>query len=247
MRFLPSFILFLATLLPLAASEMDPRLAPAADTCSKQIKAITDRNVTEKSKALESFLAELKESESKATKGGDVKILAAITKEITDLEKGLALPVPPVDLPKLLQSRHKTYVKAFETADDDAAKAKKQLDEKYLAALAKLQPTSGADAALAAQIEEQKKRVLSGNFGPMTDLQTQLAGTRWQSIDNPEHFHFFSKEGRYSHWKYTTPDPETLVVHWNENSSASWKLAKDGKTLLKGGQPDMRLAPPASK
>lgn len=239
--------LLLTTLLPLAASELDPRLAPAAETYSKQVKAITDRSVAGKSKALESFLAELKEAEAKATKGGDVKALAAITKEIADLEKGLALPVPPLDLPKLLQSRHKAYVKAFETADDSAAKEKKQLDEKYLAALAKLQPTAGSDAALATQIEEQKKRVLSGNLGPMTDLQTQLAGTRWQSVKDPSKFEVFTKEGRYVHWKYTTPDPQTVIIHWNENSSEAWKLAKDGKTLLRNGQPDMMLAPAAPK
>ncbi|RYD18831.1 MAG: hypothetical protein EOP88_21230, partial [Verrucomicrobiaceae bacterium] len=74
-------LLISSLLLPLAASELDPRLAPMADTYSKQIKTITDRNVTEKSKALESFLVELKEAEAKATKSGDVKALAAITKE----------------------------------------------------------------------------------------------------------------------------------------------------------------------
>ncbi|RYD43069.1 MAG: hypothetical protein EOP85_10575, partial [Verrucomicrobiaceae bacterium] len=60
-------------LLPLAASELDPRLAPMADTYAKQIKAINDRGVTEKSKALEGFLEELKENEAKVTKGGDAK------------------------------------------------------------------------------------------------------------------------------------------------------------------------------
>ncbi|RYD21969.1 MAG: hypothetical protein EOP88_09535 [Verrucomicrobiaceae bacterium] len=239
-------LLLLTALLPLCAEDLDPRLAPMADTYSKQVKAITDRSVTAKSKALESFLAELKESEAKATKGGNVKELAAIKKEIADLEKGLALPVPPLDLPKLMESRHKTYVKAFENADAAAARDKKQLDEKYLAALAKLQPAS-SDAALAAQIEDQKKRVLSGNLGPMTDLQTQLAGTRWQMVKDPSKFEVFTKEGRYVHWKYTTPDPQTVIIHWDAKSSEAWKLAKDGKTLLRNGQPDMMLAPAAPK
>jgi hypothetical protein len=231
------------SLLPLSAGELDPRLAPMAATYQKQVADLTSRADVDREKAVQVFLAELKAAETKATKGGDVKSLAAITKEISQVEMGIALPVPPPDLPKLLQTQHRNYYKANEDVDAAIGKQKQQLDAKYLAALAKLQPADGTDSALASQIAEQKKRVISGNFGPITDLQTQLAGTRWQAVWDPNHFEFFGANGRYSNWKYTTPDAETAVVHWDDHSSMTYKLGKDGKTLFKGGVPNLKFAP----
>lgn len=239
------FLIITISPLPVSAAELNSRLAPIAETYSKGIKDITERCVTEKTKALEAYLIDLKDSETKATKGGDVKALSAITREISDVEKGLALPVPPPDLPKLLQTRHKAYVKAFDTADEAAAKEKEALDGKYLSALAKLQPTAGTDPELATQVDNQKKRVLSKRFGPITNLQTQLPGSRWQSVKEPADFWVFTPEGIYHKWKYTIPDAETVVIHWNENSNEAWKLTKDGKVLLRNGQPDLRIAAPA--
>ena len=91
---------------------------------------------------------------------------------------------------------------------------------------------------LAKQIQEEKGRVIAGISGPITNLQTQLQGTIWQPVKDPTKTVTFTKDGRYIHWKFTTPDPNTVIVHWNENSSAAWKLAKDGKTLTQGGVPD---------
>lgn len=241
------FLLLAFFPLPLVAADLDARLAPMAETYSKGLKGITERCVTGKTKAIESYLIDLKDSEAKATKGGDVKALTAITKEIADVEKGLALPVPPADLPKLLQTRHKAYVKAFDSADETAAKEKETLDGKYLSALAKIQPSAGADPELTSQVESQKKRVLSRRFGPITNLQTQLPGSRWQSVKDPANFLIFTTEGIYHKWKYTIPDAETVLIHWNENSNEAWKLTKDGKVLLRNGQPDLRIAAPAAE
>ncbi len=85
-------------------------------------------------------------------------------------------------------------------------KQKKQLDATYLASLARLQPAAAADPALASQIDEEKKRVISGNFSPITNLQTQIGGTKWQSFSDPAHFEFFTTDGRYSHWHYRSTD-----------------------------------------
>jgi hypothetical protein len=241
------FILALSCL-TLAAGDLDPRLAPLAETYQKQLKTLTDQGIAKKSAAVELYLAELKDAEAKYTKAsrpGEVKILAAITKEITDIGNVVAVPNPPVDLPKLLQARHKTFYKTFEEADAKTLKQKAALDSHYLTALGNLLPST-ADAALSAQIEAQRKGVISGNFGPITDVQAQLPGSRWQSVNNPTEFSEFHKDGSYKYWKYTTPDAQTVILHWNPNASITWKLGKDGRTLFLDGKPDLRLAPPAA-
>lgn len=241
-------LLFLCIcLMPLPAAEQDSRLVPLAATYLKQIQDIHAKSSVETTKADATYLEELKAGEEKATKSGDVKVLKVITEAKAQVEKGVALPVADLELPKLLQAQHKTNYKAHEDAEAEIAKQKQQLDAKYLAALAKLQTAALLDPDLAKQLAEEKKRVISGNFGPISNLQTQLGGTRWQSVGNPKHFEYFAPDGRFSHWKYTTPDRETVVLHWNANSSISWKLAKDGKTLLKGGAPDLKLVPAEKK
>ena len=120
-------------------------------------------------------------------------------------------------------------------------KTQQTLNSKYLAALAKITPTNGENCELARQIAEEKRVVITGISGPITNLQTQIGGTRWQSIPWPDHFEYFGPDGSFSHWKYTTPDPQTVVLHWNDKSNVTWKLGKDGKTLIKNGVPDLRL------
>jgi hypothetical protein len=226
-----------ASFLPACAGELDPRIAPMEATYLKQLEEIKTKANAEAEKGVQVYLAELKTAEDKATKSGDAKVLTAITKEKSDVESGLALPIPNADLPKLAQVQHRTYYKAYEAALDSIAKQKSQLDSKYLAALGKL--SSGLDPALLEQIDEQKKRVVSGNFGPITNLQTQIAGTRWQSVKEPAKVELFEPGGKFVYWKYTTPDPETVVIHWSENSSVTLKLAKDGKTLMEGTQANL--------
>lgn len=243
-----SLLILALSCIPLAAADLDPRLAPLAETYQKQLKILTDQDVAKKSAAIDLYLAELKESEAKYTKvskPGDVKILAAITKEITDIGNIVAVPNPPEDLPKILQTRHKTFYKSFEEADSQTFKQKTALDAHYLAALGNLLPSS-SDTVLTAQIEAQRKCVTSGSFGPITDVQAQLPGSRWQSVNNPTEFTEFHKDGSYKYWKYTTPDAQTVILHWNPNASMTWKLGKDGRTLFLDGKPDMRIAPPAA-
>ncbi|MES2658394.1 MAG: hypothetical protein V4689_07235 [Verrucomicrobiota bacterium] len=236
-------------LLSLGAAELNARIAPLAATYRKQLDEISKRESVKQGEALAVYLDELKAGEEKVTKSGDVKVLAVITKERAAIQAGAPMPVTDPELPRLLQAQRKTYCKAYDEAEGAIAKQKTQLDSKYLAALAKYSAAAATDPALAGQIAEEKKRVMSGNLGPITNLQTQIAGTRWQSLVDPTVIGTFNAEGRYIHWKYTTPDPETVVVHWNENSSEAYKLGKDGKTLFRNGKPDMKLTPaePAKK
>lgn len=235
----PLALVFLA--LPVLAEDLHPRLAPLAATYAKEVESIESKAGTSREKPKEEYLAQLKTAEQRATKSGDVTVLAALTKEIDNVEKGIYLPVPDVHLPKLVQSQHARFHRALEGVDAAAIKDRKALDAKFLASLAKIAPADGSEPDLASQIAEQKRRVIAGISGPITNVQTQIGGTRWQSVPNPGHFEYFGPDGRFSHWKYTTPAPDTVVLHWNVNSSVTWKLAKDGKTLLKHGVPDLKF------
>ncbi|HEY8962075.1 MAG TPA: hypothetical protein VIM57_07695 [Luteolibacter sp.] len=237
-------ILFLA-FLSLATAlgvEMDARLAPLAAAHIKATDEILKAKGAEVSKATAVYLKEVDVQDEKATKSGNSAALGAIQKEREQLKSGGILPVPNADLPKVLMTYRKALVKAIEDADLEAAKKRKDLDAKYLATLAKLTPMNEGSPELIAQIEEEKKRVTSGIYGPITNLQTQLVGTRWQSLVNAGDIAVWEPGGKFRHWKYTIPDRETVVLHWTPTKGKSWKLDKDGRTLR--GDPDYRLIPP---
>lgn len=235
------FIAFLSWVTARGA-EMDPRLAPLSAAHLKATEEILAAKNAEVSKATEVYLKEVDIQDEKATKSGNSAALGAIQKEREQLKSDGILPVPNADLPKVLMTYRKALIKAVEDADSAAAKKRKDLDAKYLAALAKLTPANGASPELVAQIEEEKKRVTSGIYGPITNLQTQLVGTRWQSLVNPGDIAVWEPGGKFRHWKYTIPDRETVVLHWTPTKGKSWKLDKDGRTLR--GNPDYRLIPP---
>jgi hypothetical protein len=102
----------------------------------------------------------------------------------------------------------------------------------------------GANPALAQQITEEKARVISGVRGPLSDVSKGLEGTRWQKIvpskDGEQAYHF--KDGKLNGtWRFETPDRTTIKIHWNERSSATYTLGRDGKTLLSHGKPEFEL------
>lgn len=100
------------------------------------------------------------------------------------------------------------------------------------------------------QIKAQKEQVESGTPCPLTDLRTQLPGTRWQHINSPLEFFTFPAVPGNPPLSYTTPDEETVVARFVSPDSltpadvTTWKLGEDGKTLLKDGAPDLRLVHP---
>jgi hypothetical protein len=235
-----ALLIFLAGSI-LHAAERDPRLAPLAEAHIKKTEEILGEKTAEIAKAVAVYLAEIDAQDEKATKSGNAEALGAIQKEREQLKSGGILPVPNAGLPKVLVTYRKAFVKAVEDADSGAAKKRKDVDSKYLAALAKLAPADGSAPDLATQIEEEKKRVTSGFYGPITNLQSQLPGTRWQSLSNPDDIAVWETNGKYRHWKYTIPDRETVVLHWTADKGKSWKLDKDGRTLR--GNPDYRLIP----
>jgi len=235
------FVIFLLSGLTIHAGERDPRLAPLVEAHLKK----TDEILAEKSAvvatAMTTYLKEIEAQDEKVTKSGNAQALGAIQKEREQVKSGGVFPVPNADLPKVLMTYRKAFVKAVEEADSEAAKKRKDLDAKYLAALAKLAPLEASSNELATQIEEEKKRVASGIYGPITNLQTQLPGTRWQSLSNPDDIAVWELNGKYRHWRYSIPDRETVVLHWTPTKGKSWKLDKDGRTLI--GDPVYRLIP----
>lgn len=213
------------------AADVNAKLAPLVAMHGAETEKITSARAAVIAKAGADYLKELELQGEKATKSENVAMLGAIPKEKDKMKEGF-LPVAQLDLPKLLVNLRKAYVKAVEDADSEAAKKRKDLDAKYLAALVKIAPADGSGGPeLTAQVEEEKKRVLGCVYGPMTNLQTQLAGTKWQNMADPKHTVVFQTNGRYEHWKYTIDDEQTVTVHWNANSGKTWKLDRDGRTL----------------
>ncbi len=229
----------------LFAGELAPVLAPLAEAHKKEVEQLAEEREAAIRGPRDSYLVALKRADEEATAKGDQELLAAITKETRLVDNGGITPLPPALFPRKLQGVHRTFVKAVEKVDAGIDRKRKDANSRYLIALAQIKPKPGDDA-LVAQIEAEKERVLSGISGPITDLRTQLKGTRWQSVAEPDNVHLFKPDGYFIHWRYTTPERDELIIHWNENSRKHLKLAKDGRTLLSGGVPDMVLVPEQS-
>ncbi len=225
----------------IAFGEFAPALAPLAEKHRTEVSALEKERETEVQTPRQVYLAALRQAEQKATADGDKELLASILGEIRLVESGVRNPLPPADFPRKLEVAHRTFTRAAERVDDRIDKERKRVDSEYLKELAKIEAAAGTDGALGEQIQSEKERVLSGITGPISDLRAQLKGTRWQSVRLAGKIHHFRENGYMEHWRYTTPERDTVVIHWNANSRKVLKLAKDGKTLTAGGVPDMVL------
>lgn len=228
--------------------DFDPALAGPAKIYRDQIAKLEEVRVNSLVAAQDTYLEALKEADEKATKDGNVKELAIIAKERESVNNGVILPVAPDDFPRKVLPARKACVKAFENADDTLAKEAKKLNGNYLATLGKIQSSASGNATLSSQIDSEKKRLLSGIVGPVANLETDLEGTRWQHLENAGDIRSFGTDKRVNQtWKYTIPEPTKVVIHWNENSSVTMELGRNGRTLLNGGKPEFVLISGAKK
>ena len=240
----------LALTLPAAAT---PELDRLKDSRRQAVEAIREDRATGLADASKNYLEALRAANRKATSDGNIDLLRVLDREQKAIEQGGADPTPPDDLPKTLLVSRKNFLRAVEKLETDLDKRRQEIDRKHLAALAKLQPPPGSQPELAEKIEAEKQAVLAGIVGPISNLQTGIAGTRWQVIRKPADFWFFEADGRmYStsegqpngNWKYSTPAADELTVHWSDNNAAHLKLGRDGKTLLDNDKPAFRLVRP---
>lgn len=179
------------------------------------------------------------------------KEMAALLQVSAEIKEGIVAPVPPPGLSMKQATRHTEVVKSMNATQKAATKAREQLDRQYLGMLDKLMSASDTDAVMAAQIEEQKKQVLSGTPIPITNLKDQLPGTRWQRIEKPTEFLFFPiTPVMFFSYSATVEGEVVLTVGTpksRETITRTWKLSEDGTMLLKDGTPDLRLVHPDPK
>ena len=127
---------------------------------------------------------------------------------------------PSADLPRKLVPVRKACIKDCAKDDEKHSQAVNKLNADYFAALGRIQSTApSGNTALLEQITMEKKYVLAGNIGPITNLHTQLNDK----------------------WNYTVSDNNTVTVHWNATSGVTIVLDKDGHTLFLNGKSDMTL------
>lgn len=243
------FALFLFPRLLLAVDlPLDPALAPSATAYRDRIVKLRDTRVNALIAAQDRYMIELKAADEKATKEGDLKVVALLTEERKTVHDGVLTGEPSADLPRKLVPGRKACLKDCAKAEEEHSKAVNKLNADYLASLGRIQSTApSGNAALLEQIAAEKKFVLAGNVGPITNLHTQLANTRWNSLGNPGEIRHFSATQLNDKWNYTVTDNHTVTVHWNATSGVTFVLDKDGRTFLLNGKPDMTLVTDTTK
>lgn len=191
------------------------------------------------------------EKQRKPRKLSDTEIVTknAIERVLRDFGRGVVEP-DPRGLPKPERARHDEFTRLLKTARETALKDKQTLDQRYLAALTKLESEANGDQALLDQIKGQIEQVNSGTPAPLTDLTTQLPGSRWQRTNSPKDFLHFPRGPTDRTWSYSVPDAQTVVARFTPQDASApstvttWKLGEDGKTLLKDGVIELQLVHP---
>lgn len=248
MKNLTLLLFFVFSSLSLAQNYV-PELAPHANAHIQQSTVLAGQKKQIVGAAQQVYLAAIDVADRAATSSGKADTLSALARERELVTKGGMGETFPNDLPKSLVSPRKAFFRAIERADADHAQKQKVVDAAYLRTLGALQSKASANPALAQQITEEKTRVLAGISGPLSDVSRGLEGTRWQKIvpskEGEQAYHF--RDGKVNGiWRYVTPDRATIIIHWNERSSAKYALGKDGKTLLSHGKPEFELLTPGA-
>ncbi len=229
-------LIFLSLVTPCLA-ELMPALENVANKQKQVAKTIFDERVDELIKIQDPYIAELKAAALKVTENGNADLQTAITAEQGRLERGTIPENSPEGLPKGLLVARKTYLRNYERLDSTFDKRRKELDSAYLAQLGKFQKEKAGDAMWATQIESEKKRVLSGAWGPITDMKIGLPGTKWINNNDGKSVRTFTADGKVAEtdgvgrWNYEIPDEKTVIIHWNGDNHMPMHLQKNGKTM----------------
>jgi hypothetical protein len=242
MKTLPLGILsFLVLSLGMFAQDFLPEL----DTASKAHKADSALLAQQKTASLESakkpYLDAIQEADRVATTSGNLTVVREVAKERETVIKGQISDTPPANLPKALAVARKAYIRNSEKILADIGTRQKTLDTTYLKFLATLQQRAAKNSKLEGQIIVEKERLLTGVFGPITDLRFQLEGTKWRDAGTfrgkgEGGVSTFNKGIYNGTWKYEVVSPTVVNVIWGGDSKATFTLGKDGKTFIENGK-----------
>ncbi len=217
------------------APELNPAIVPlAAKHKEGTTKLLQDTEKTNKL-ARDAYLVILDQAEKEVVEKSDSKGLDLINNERSGAKTDSLPEAAPEGLPRKLIASRKNLVKAVAKSDEDLEKGAKKLNAVYVAGPNAI-PGIKDNPKLAEQIEQEKKRIISGIGGPVLNLQTDLAGTRWKYRGK---IVTFTTDGKWNGERYLTPAPDVLEIHWNGGGKATLTLAPEGNLILSDGKPDM--------
>ncbi|WP_035614984.1 hypothetical protein [Haloferula sp. BvORR071] len=243
MKLLPSILLAasLLSLSPCFAEEWHTAIAPLATKYREEITKLGGTADSAIRFARDAYLVALDGAEKEATDKGNSSAIAIISRERYAAKVDALAAAAPDGLPRKAVPARKAFQKVLNKAQDDMAKEAKRLNLQYLAALNKI-PGAADDPALAGQISAEKKRLLLAGIGPVSDLENEIVGTRWRGIDKPEEIFTFGKNGKVNDiWSYSVTSHNEVVIRWDATASVTLTLARNGRMLMKNGEPDRTL------
>jgi len=236
-----SFIKFIATctwlFISAAAQEPAPDdLASLAQIHQNATAVLEGQRTAEIARLRQPYLQALAAADQVATKAGDTTTLRAIEQERDAVNQGKLRAELSKALPRKLSPIRRAVISGEPRLHADFDKRRKTLDAEYLKKLGALQIKAITNAALTEQITREKTRVVSGINGAITDLKSDLAGTKWRLFQGEGFEQLrFGEDGKVNGtWKYEIVGRDKVSVIWDKSSSMNLTLGKDGASLTAG-------------
>jgi len=217
------------------APELNPAIVPLAASHKEGVKKLLREAEKTNSFARDAYLVALDQVEKGIIDKSDAKGLELLTGERAGAKTDSLPETAPAELPRRLIGPRKSLLKAIAKSDEDVEKAVKKVNATYVVGLNAI-PGAKDNPELAEQIDREKKRIITSIGGPVLNLQTDLAGTRWKYQNK---IVTFTADGRWNGERYATPAPNILEIHWNGGGKATLTLAPEGNVILHDGKPDM--------
>lgn len=219
-----------------SAGELAPELAPLAQAHQTATEALAGQRAEELARLRKPYLEALAAADQAATEAGDTTALREIETEREAVNRGKVRAEMSKALPRKLSPVRRALVSAEPKAHAEFDKKQKALDAAYLQKLGALQAKAAGNAGLAEQIAAEKSRVVSGIHGAVSDLKSDLAGTKWRLFEGEgfEELHFGTDGKVNGNWKYEISGRDKVKVIWDKSSAMNLTLGKDGASLSAG-------------
>ncbi len=231
-----SIVIGACLLVAAPAGELAPELAPLAQIHTTTTKTLASQRAAELARLRKPYLDALTAADLAATEAGDANVLREIEAEREAVNRGRLRAEMSKALPRKLSPVRRALISAEPKTHAEFDKKQKALDTAYLQKLGALQSKAAGNAALAEQIAAEKLRVVAGIQGVITDLKSDLAGTRWRIFEGEGFEELrFGEDGKVNgNWKYEITDRDKVKVIWDKGSAMSLTLGRDGASLSAG-------------
>jgi len=225
----------------LAKETLHPKLSKFATPYWKTADELFSKQQDALKAAAEPYLKALAEAEQDAADGDEKALVLDLKHQALIVGNNVLQPKPPAFLPKKARRAHKKFIKEAARADRDFNSKVRSVQKNYIVQLKKLS-RKAKNEELANQIAHQKTLIQSGSFGPIKNLATDLVGTVWESVDDPNKRMTFDSTTRFNEkWRYEISEKNELTIFWNPTTSETYTIGKDGRTLWRLGGPKKLL------